>query len=781
MKYIYLLILTIVICGHSFQIYASMNQVSLREAKKATSGILANADRMSRDSVKQIVELEGNVQVVFKGQILTADQATVFLETKEVEAIGNVVLKDLDLYAEGDRLHFNYETNLGTLYNGFVQSEQVVFEGKIIEKVGPQNYIASGAQYTACVTCPPAWSFSGSKIDAEFGGYAHISKPVLRLAGVPVLILPHLVVPLKSERQSGFLVPSWYYSSTGGFAISSSFFWAISKSKDLTITAKNYAKRGLKGLSEYRYVLTPESRGYLRAATIKDKAFQKNLDDSSIDRWFVDYRHYYLLPENIVNRVQLQTSSDLRYPRDFPDEMAGHGSPALENRVSLSRNTENHHMSAEAGLYINLLKEDPLANNEDAVHRLPDIKYSLVEQSIGDSSLLFKTDVNYVHFTRDGFSYDNINKSDLGDTCPPHVTSCIRPDRTGEFNPEKDLIRTGRRLDIRPSLSYPVDIGPVLRVMPSVSYRETQYQFMISDPIASNENYSNSAALRYLETNISAKTQVSRVFGDQSSHQGRRYKHEIEPEITYSTIPWTRRPEHAFFGTSRSIEHSRRFEPISDDEAFGRSRLQFDYNDRLFDKRLLDLGITNRLVRRRWRGGQPDYNNIVTFRVSQSYDFDEAKAPIRPQPWSAINALLDIRLDNFETNTQAVYYPYAQVTNTFARARIMNDRGHYFQLSHNRSFLITEENQVDYASRTENTGAAIGYRNDFININGHLDYSNVTHQLTSWMYTTTITPPGNCWSFFVMHQQIIGGDRQISFNIDFKFDGKTSTGFSPAL
>ena len=83
-------------------------------------------------------------------------------------------------------------------------------------------------------------SFTGSKIESELGGYSKLSRPVLRVGGIPVIILPGILVPLKSARQSGLLVPSLEYSGSGGVALSQSFFWAISPSEDLTVSAKHY-------------------------------------------------------------------------------------------------------------------------------------------------------------------------------------------------------------------------------------------------------------------------------------------------------------------------------------------------------------------------------------------------------------------------------------------------------------------------------------------------------------------------------------------------------------
>ena len=233
------------------------------------------------------------------------------------------------------------------------------------------------------------------------------------MGDIPVFALPAILVPLKSNRQSGLLVPTLGYNASGGSVISESYFWAINRSQDLTATVKRYDLRGWKGLFDYRYVLNKESRGHLSTAYIHDRRFENS--DNTIspkDRAFAKYDHYYTLPNDFVHRTNLAFASDLRYSRDFPKELTGHKDPALENRISLSQNTERQHRSIESAYYMNLLKEDPGANNDDAVHRLPEINVSYMDRRIGESNFYWGLDFNFVKFARHRFSYDTFSEID---------------------------------------------------------------------------------------------------------------------------------------------------------------------------------------------------------------------------------------------------------------------------------------------------------------------------------------------------------------------------------
>jgi LPS-assembly protein len=740
------------------------------------SGLVVNADEMSTDFKAKVTTLKGNIQVVFQGQHLSADRATIDYRNKRIEARGRVRLQSSTVYSEASRLIINYEADTAWLENGFIQSGQVVFEGKEIQKTGPNTYVATDAKYTACASCPPAWEFSGKRIEAELGGYAQISRPVMRIGGIPVIILPGILVPLKSSRQSGLLVPSLDHTGKGGLAFSESFFWAIGPSKDATLTAKYYELRGFKSLAEYRYVLSETSKGQLDGAYMKDRAFAneyKNQLDTSkdVDRWYFKYDHYYELPDNFIHRVNLRQISDLRYLRDFPDELDGHGDPALDNQVSLTKNFTGQHLSAEASFYTNMLKAYPLADNNDEVHRFPEIHYSVTEKRVLGSPLLFSFDGTYTNFTRSGYSYDDLTLAG----CPGGLPKCVKVSPTGEiyhngeFDPGDDFIRTGQRLDLRPSLALPFQVFRIFDVIPRVSYREAQYRFQL-DETAADSNFARTAAQRYIETGISTRAKLSHVYGDLASIQAVRLKHEIEPEVGFSSIPWVRRADHSFFGDFADQRYSRIYEPLSDSDLFGRNRLQFDYHDRVFDKKLIEFALTNRITRKRWRGGFPYYQRIGSLRLSQSYDLFEARDE-KSQPWSPVNALLNVRVDNFETHTTALHNGYAKVTNTSSRVRVFDARENFVQLSYERIYLINEDNEVTSRNQTKNLGFGAGFFAKYLNFSGQVDYSGITRDIVSWQYIADLKPPGDCWIIRVGYKQVIGGDPELRFNMSFDFGG----------
>ena len=773
-------------------------------AQMQVSGISIAADSSEFNNEENTLTLVGNVQLIYKGYYLSSDKAILYRESKEVFAESRVVLQTIDTYIEADKAEFNLDTQKGTFFNGFIQSGKVIFEGDVIKKLGGKNYEATNASYTACSTCPPAWSFSGSLIKAELGGYADIKIPLLKVANVPVFILPRILVPLKSKRQSGFLAPSMGFGGNKGFTLINRYFWAISRSEDITLSAVRYEKRGWKGHGHYRYKLNENSQGELVGSYIYDQRFRNcekdsdneckdfvagDRDDQKVDRGYVNYSHYYLLPNNIIHRTNAYWVSDLRYVRDYKEELNHlHGRNAIENKMSITKNTESQHFSGEIAFYTNMLKGDPFSGNEESVHRLPDIKYSLLEQRVASTNLLFRMDMRYTNFNRNNFSYDDIcsEYSALGLPCADGISDAdpnlkspkrtrLNNKRDGKFDPGTDLIRTGQRLDITPQISYPILIGNTLTLAPSLKFRETQYRFnSLSDLVP------ETAARRYLEANVSLRTRLSRLYGDVNNPTENSYKHQVEPEILFSQRPWVRRPQHIFFGDFNSQPFSKSTKNLndvdifgSDNDLYGLNKVQFDYEDRLFNKNLVTLKLENSLIRKAWVNGVPTYKNVLKFILSQSYDINQLKTE-KSEPWSNIDLLLRVNLDNLEMYSRTVYYPYANVTDSITRLRLLTTTTSFLELAFTQNFKVEDDNTYDFDSRTESIETSLGFNFKYLFLKGTAVHNNVSGEFQEWKYHTVIKPPGECWSLdFSQSFSLDTGDTQTWVDFNFDFSGKT--------
>ena len=755
---------------------------STGRAFPALEGILINAEDMFQDSERGVIELAKGVQIIFKNQHLSAEQAIIHPQGKTVEARGNVTISSTQVTISARRVVINYETNLGVIYDGYVKSGSVVFAGEIIHKVGQDDYEVEKGDYTACDTCPAAWNFTGHRIKAHIGGYAHITYPILRVAGLPILPLPYIIVPLKSQRQSGLLFPSFGFSNEG-LSYSQSFFWAMARNQDSTWTLENHPRRR-RFLLEYRYLLSHRSGGALNYTFVdahhlgkNDGRFNEYRDKTEqfteLKRWYLKYQQHSEFAKRYTYRMNLELPSDLQYPKDFPEETKTNGYPALDNRISLTKNTNSQHFSIDSSYYINLLQANPFADNKVAVHRLPEIHYSLTEQRILQSSVLFNLDVNYTNFYRKSLGYDDITELDedgqptgLINDGPTYRFPSDEAD--GSFD-SQDMIRTGERLRFQPSLSYPLHIGPYFDLIPRLNFNQTRYRFHIGE----NSDYQRS----YLRTSLSAKTTISRVY-NQNTNKLPSYKHEIQPEIRATAIPWLEDDGHPFFnirGEQAETPFFRFNESINDQDLFSDRRLQFDYFDRLYDRELVTFALNNKFTRKTWGPNGPIYRQIAQLRISQTYDAFEARRNTE-QPWSTVDTLLSVRLKNFETATRLSYYPYHAVANFDSRLRFILNSRDYFEFLINRKFQIGDELKVPYEDRTEDYTLSFSKSWKYLDLGANIVYNQVKEELKSWKTSALLKFPGNCWRAHVSlsdsRDQLDPPELNVSFQ--FKFDGNQS-------
>lgn len=755
-------------------------------------GLSLIADDLFRDTERETVELAGRVQIVYKDQHIQSEKATIDLRGRKAELSGNVRITTPKSTIGGQRVSLDYENGTGVIYDGYVQSGQVIFEGAVLQKTGADEYYVLQADYTTCTNCPASWSFRGTSIRAELGGYAYIRNSVLKIGSLSVLWLPYLIVPLKSDRQTGLLTPGIEHAEADGLTYSQPFFWAISRSTDATITLKNYELRGLKGLVNYRYMLAENSSGELDFGGLRDRVFQNdNLlnrfrpaerQGVMLNRWFMRYQHHHETSDGWIHRALLNNASDLQYANDFPTETGSFLEPAMENRISMTNNSRSSHLRLEAGYYINMLQADPIGGNEDAVHRVPEIHYSILPRPLGTSGFSYALDLDYTNFTRSGPAYDNltlhtvngspmrtITSSCTGNEAPRYGSEprCQRQD-DGKYDPATDLLRTGQRFDFQPTLLRPLRVAEALELIGKASYRETHYNFPVG-PESNNVR-------RYLRAELGGRGSFSRIYGDLDEVRSTRYRHEIRPELTYTAVPWIEHRSHPFFGFSPQTE-APTFESLSvnNGDLAGNAGLQFDYRDRLYDRNLLTYALVNTVTEKRWLGDTPSYRQVAMVRVAQSYDaWKDSQSDPNKQPWSDISTLVDLRFDRVQTYTLFNHFPYQKVTNTSARVRVVDDRGRFAQLGVANQFTIVPGQEVDRSTRVEDYTLGAGFGVRYLDLMGKVVYNaNATddNNLKSWAYIAQFKPPGECWIISLVNYKNTGRGPVVAIDFNFFWDG----------
>ena len=211
-----------------------------------------------------------------------ADDIDLYEDTNRVVASGNVVFTNADGRISAERVEFNTGTGIGTFYDasGIMsvgaatgataaafggQEPDVYFYGAKLEKIGPRKYRITNGGFTTCVQPTPRWEVTSGSVVLNLDEYAIARNTLLKVKGVPMFYLPLLYYPIqKSQRATGFLLPTYGTSTLRGQSISNAFFWAIDRSQDATFFHDWFTHTGMGEGSEYRYIAGLQSAGNVR-------------------------------------------------------------------------------------------------------------------------------------------------------------------------------------------------------------------------------------------------------------------------------------------------------------------------------------------------------------------------------------------------------------------------------------------------------------------------------------------------------------------------------------
>ena len=188
--------------GSHFQRQVRHRPGAAGPAAAARRGSAANLEYKRED----YAVLSGDVQLKYQDLDLKADEVEIDLTTKDVIAIGNVILDQGPRRLSGDSLTFNLETKTGTISNATGQvAPDYYFRGEEVEKTGADTYVIHNGVFTSCSQPVPDWSFRVTEAEIEVKGYAHAHSASMRVKKLPVFYTP--VPPLAGADRAQLGLP----------------------------------------------------------------------------------------------------------------------------------------------------------------------------------------------------------------------------------------------------------------------------------------------------------------------------------------------------------------------------------------------------------------------------------------------------------------------------------------------------------------------------------------------------------------------------------------------
>ena len=519
------------------------------------------------------VTLSEGIEIKYRNLVFRADRAVLHRDTMTVEAEGDVVIDQGTRRIAAQRTDFDLATETGTFWNAaaFAEPDQY-FTGAVVVKTGDETFEIQDGVFTACTGDQnPDWSFRIADADVELGGYAHLKHARMRVKKMPVLYVPYMIWPAKTERSSGFLIPNIGYTRTRGVLLGLAYYQVMGPSADLTLHFDAYEKRYLGAGAEFRYAPWEGTTGDAFYQVLQDR-------DASLTETRAVWRHTTeRLPGGLRLVVDVNQYSNYDFFREFQRGEKENTRSFLYSNAFLSGNWGAQSLSAIVDN-----RETFRADGETSTQRqLPEVAYRLRKLKLGRMPLYFSVDSTASYF----FS-----------------------ENPGLFDVDYG------RFDLSPELTLPLRIAPWISIALSAGGRGTWWGESVprteidpltglpikvcdSGPVPAEQQYCGEDLTRAVprgEAEIVGPS-FSRIF---ESPGGRfeKFKHVVEPRFSY--------------GYAQEFDEENRI-------------ARFDEVDGASDTNSGRAAIVNRILAKPSNPEEGGAFEIFAFELSQRYAFDD--------------------------------------------------------------------------------------------------------------------------------------------------------------
>ncbi len=256
-----------------FLFWASLESVSGQTVPRPVQADIPPKDEIwygavSQDSNNEWRYLKHSAKVQTSEMSIAADEIDFNSDTHWTYARGHVRLEH---YQTGDIINaekgeFNLETDEGKFYgvhgtsppklmtNPFTltTTNPFYFQALWVDRI-KNRYILHHGFVTDCKMPKPWWVFEAPTFDIVPGDRALARSAVFRLKNVPILYLPYFRRPLgRNPRQSGFLTPNFGHTTLFGYIYGLGYYWAFSRSYDMTGVVQYFTQRGPAFVYDFR-------------------------------------------------------------------------------------------------------------------------------------------------------------------------------------------------------------------------------------------------------------------------------------------------------------------------------------------------------------------------------------------------------------------------------------------------------------------------------------------------------------------------------------------------
>jgi LPS-assembly protein len=534
---------------------------------------------------------DDNVDIHFGDQRLQADHIEYNEKTSESLARGHVKFDYNNEHLEAEEASYNVSTGHGTFtsVSGTVKIERranplilisqnpLYFQAPEVERFPGDIYLVRRGWITICDPLHPTWQFYAPHARIRLDKSVALVNANFRLYRVPLVWLPYATAPAGEKiRQSGFLVPIVSQSNSKGFVLGEALYLAPKPWLDATLGAELLTKRGSAERAEFRArPFENTSIKYTYFAVI-DRGLQVPgpngttlLEKQGGHQQQVEVLS--LLPQGWRFVADVNELTSLTFRLAFADTFGDAITSEVRSATFLTNNFRGFSLNIAAlsdKTFLSIPITSPTTGATTpavsvSLRNAPEANFRSVEQSPW-RNLPF-------YFSFDAFTGALHRQDDTPLNTPPFVS----------------------RTEFAPRVTIPLHFGAWFGVTTSAAFRTTYYGDSYN---AAGQLSGQSITRNTGEFAVELRPPTLERFFDRSpldkNKAHKRYKHTIEPAITYRYVT----------GVNNFADF-----------------IRFDSDATLTDTNEVEYGITQRLFT---KTGDDQPQELLSWSIFQKHYFD---------------------------------------------------------------------------------------------------------------------------------------------------------------
>lgn len=515
--------------------------------------------------------LRGQAEIDYRDMKFFADEILYDDDTGDLEATGHVKFEREVESITGSHLKMNVVSKTGVIYDAHgVAEPNFYFEGREIHRIGEDKYKVIEGVVTACKDKVPKWSFKAKSAVVTVDKSVFMHSALFKIKKIPILYSPFFAAPVtRRDRQTGLLIPTSGSSNQKGRVVGDAFYWAINRSSDVLLTAEYFSSRGWAQQAEFRSRFSNTNFFNFFGFNVSDRKRQGGQSAKITAN--------YIFANGFRAVVDANYVSSLTFRQVFGDSFNAIVLPDQVSQAFVGRNYDS--LSVNFALSRNVTFFD---RGSVKLRKFPAAELSVMPRQVTNWPFYFSFDS----------AVEGIHRSD-----PDFSTPTI-----------------SQRFDFAPRITIPLRriLGSYLT--PSFEFRDTFYRERVhsrNSLVESLNRVSGEFRLNFKGFGL------ERVYEHKGGWLGDRFKHVIEPEVSYRLV--------------RGITN---FDEI----------VRFDERDVVVNTNEVEYALTQHLYTRRDSGAQSGQaRELVSWRLSQKYFFDPTfGGAIVPGQRNVFDALQDL-------------------------------------------------------------------------------------------------------------------------------------------